>query len=115
MTKYLAENNKPLVGAFASIPKWDDRLLLIVDRINRNLPLAVPFISGSYNHWVTIYGYDLDAKVIHVVNGDGATPFQKFDRMNSFQDLPTDVMGPALKLANENGIGGNVLVFMWEK
>lgn len=114
-TKYLSQNAKPLVGAFASIPKWDDRLLLLVDRISKGYPVAVPFVEGDYNHWVTAYGYDLDAKVINVVNGGGDISFDKFDSMNSFKSPPGGLMGRIFNVSNKHGLGANVLVFIWQK
>ena len=104
---------------------WDERLLLIVESINRGRPVVAPLVSASLHHWTVIIGYDLDKKTLLGVNSlvgvpsrqpHGGTyftvPFREFDRANSFEPLPGGLLGKVFALANKKDLGRWVLVYV---
>lgn len=123
LNKHLAP--KGLKAEFRSIRSWDERLLLIVESINRGRPVVAPLVSASLHHWTVIIGYDLEKETLLGVNSlvgvpsrqpHGGTyftvPFRDFDRANSFEPLPPGLLGRVFALASKKDLGRWVLVYI---
>jgi hypothetical protein len=107
--------NKRLPGGlkcdFREIPKLEDRILLIARSINNGWPVIVPLVSSSLHHWITITGYDRDARQFSTASF-GTLSFDRFDTLNSWKSTPGGLLGKAFQLANEEHLGRCVLVYI---
>ena len=125
MNKYLDAGH---TAKYKQIDSFEDRKALIIKSIDDNLPVMVPLVSGGFQHWTVCIGYDLDAKTFTCVNaGIGSSEgrpeggsyntvsFQSFDDANSFENMPGGIMGKVYELANREGIGKCVLIYIEEK
>jgi hypothetical protein len=96
---------------FKEIPKLEDRILLIVRSINNGWPVIVPLVSSTLNHWITVTGYDRDARYFSTASF-GTLSFDRFDALNSWKSTPGGQLGKAFQLANEEHMGRWVLVYI---
>jgi hypothetical protein len=96
---------------FQEIPKFEDRLLVIVRSINNGWPVIVPVVSSSLQHWITITGYDRDTRQFSTASF-GTVGFDRFYALNSWLTTPGGLLGRAFQLANEEHMGRCVLVFL---
>jgi len=125
LNKYLGAGH---VAKYKQIDSFEDRKQLIIKSINNDLPVMVPLVSGGFQHWTVCIGYDLEKETFTCVNaGLGASQgrpeggsyntvnFQSFDDANSFKNMPSGMMGRVYELANKEGIGKCVLIYIEKK
>jgi hypothetical protein len=96
---------------YREVPALEDRIRLIVHSINRGWPVIVPVVSASLHHWITITGYDRDARQFSTASF-GPLSFERFDTLNSWRTMPGGILGKAFQLANEERMGRRVLVYV---
>jgi hypothetical protein len=122
LNKYLPRDLK---AEYKEITSFEERKKLIIESINNNRPVIVPLVSGGFQHWTVCIGYDLEQNTFLCVNAglgssssrtQGGTyntiSAQDFDDANSFKNMPGGIMGKVYELANENGIGKCVLIYL---